>query len=60
MEKIQEALKNIHNLINELGPSRELALAKTKIEEAGMWVQQHLHLTKKVSSGQDASHPKEH
>ena len=57
---LQDKIKDLLNHLSSLAPSRELSLAKTKIEEGALWLQQHLHLTKQVTSGQDASHPKEH
>lgn len=46
-EKVQmQAIKDtglvFHTLIESLGASRELSLAKTKIEEAVMWAVKHL------------------
>ena len=42
MQKIKDAGLEFHNLIESLGGSRELALAKTKIEEAVMWGVKHI------------------
>lgn len=33
---------DFHQLLNNLGDSRELSLAKTKVEEAVMWAVKHI------------------
>ena len=47
VEKAQmQALKDkgleLHNLIESIGQSRELSIAKTKTEEAVMWAVKHI------------------
>lgn len=37
MQKIKDMGLDFHNFIESIGQSRELSLAKTKIEEAVMW-----------------------
>lgn len=42
MQRIKDEGLNFHDLINSIGNSRELSLAKTKIEEAVMWAVKHV------------------
>lgn len=42
MQKIKDVGLDLHNLIDEIGQSRELSIAKTKNEEAVMWAVKHL------------------
>lgn len=42
MENIKAGGQNFWSYIDGLGDSRELALAKTKIEEAVMWAVKHV------------------
>ena len=42
MQAIKDKGLEMHNLIESIGQSRELALAKTKTEEAVMWAVKHL------------------
>ena len=42
MQEIKDKGLELHNLIESIGASRELSLAKTKIEEAVMWAVKHL------------------
>lgn len=42
MQSIKDAGLSFHNLIESIGQSRELSLAKTKIEEAVMWAVKHV------------------
>ena len=42
MQMIKDSGLAFHSLVNELGESRELSLAKTKIEEAVMWAVKHI------------------
>lgn len=42
MQKIKDDGLHFHEFIDGLGQSRELALAKTKIEEAVMWAVKHI------------------
>lgn len=42
MLKIKDAGLGFHELIDRMGQSREISLAKTKIEEAVMWAVKHL------------------
>lgn len=42
MQKIKDDGLAFHGLIAELGNSRELSIAKTKIEEAVMWAVKHI------------------
>lgn len=37
MQKIAISVFDLHNLIDAIGQSRELSIAKTKTEEAVMW-----------------------
>lgn len=42
MKHIKDAGLNFHQYIDSIGDSRELTLAKTKIEEAVMWAVKHI------------------
>lgn len=42
MQAIKDKGLELYNLIDNLGHSRELSLAKTKVEEAVMWAIKHL------------------
>lgn len=42
MQKIKDIGLDFHNFIEGVGQSRELSLAKTKIEEAVMWAVKHV------------------
>lgn len=42
MQAIKDHGLHFHNYVTGLGASRELSLAKTKIEEAVMWAVKHL------------------
>jgi hypothetical protein len=42
MQSIKDIGLEFHNMLEQLGTSRELSLAKTKIEEAVMWSVKHL------------------
>lgn len=42
MQKIKDMGLDFHNAIEAIGQSRELSLAKTKIEEAVMWAVKHV------------------
>lgn len=42
MENIKNAGLSLWTLLNSLGTSRELSLAKTKVEEAVMWGTKHV------------------
>ena len=42
MQKIKDMGLDFHNFIDSIGQSRELSLAKTKIEEAVMWAVKHV------------------
>lgn len=42
MLAIKDAGLAMHDLIGSLGSSRELSLAKTKVEEAVMWAVKHI------------------
>jgi predicted acetyltransferase len=42
MQQIKAAGFNFHTLVESLGQSREISLAKTKVEEAVMWAVKHL------------------
>ncbi len=42
MQAIKDKGLELHNLIDSIGQSRELALAKTKVEESVMWAVKHL------------------
>lgn len=42
MKSIKDAGKDFFDLVDGLGSSREVSLAKTKIEEAVMWATKHI------------------
>lgn len=42
MQKVKDIGLDFFNYVGELGDSRELSLAKTKIEEAVMWAVKHI------------------
>ena len=42
MQKIKDDSLALHEFIGSLGGSRELSIAKTKIEEAVMWAVKHI------------------
>jgi len=42
MRDIKDAGLAFHDLVGSVGQSRELSLAKTKIEEAVMWAVKHI------------------
>lgn len=42
MQAIKDEGLRFHDLVSGMGNSRELALAKTKIEEAVMWAVKHI------------------
>lgn len=42
MQKIKDDGLAFHDFLNSLGGSRELSLAKTKVEEAVMWAVKHI------------------
>lgn len=42
MQAIKDRGLELHELIESIGQSRELAIAKTKTEEAVMWAVKHL------------------
>jgi len=42
MQKIKDVGLDLHNLIDAIGQSRELSIAKMKTEEAVMWAEKHL------------------
>ena len=42
MQAIKDKGLELHNLIDSVGQSRELSLAKTKAEEAVMWAVTHI------------------
>lgn len=42
MQAIKDKGLELHDLIESIGSSRELSLAKTKTEEAVMWAVKHL------------------
>lgn len=42
MQKIKDDGLAFHEYLSSLGGSRELALAKTKVEEAVMWAVKHI------------------
>ena len=42
LQTIKDKGLEFHTLVEDLGQSRELSLAKTKIEEAVMWAAKHL------------------
>lgn len=42
MQAIKDKGLELHSLIDSIGQSRELSLAKTKVEEAVMWAVKHV------------------
>lgn len=42
MQAIKDKGLEMHTVLEKLGQSRELSLAKTKVEEAVMWAVKHL------------------
>ena len=42
MQAIKDKGLELHNLIESIGQSRELSIAKTKTEEAVMWAVKHI------------------
>lgn len=42
MQAIKDEGLKLHQLIESVGQSRELSLAKTKVEEAVMWAVKHI------------------
>lgn len=42
MQAIKDKGLELHNLLESIGQSRELSLAKTKTEEAVMWAVKHI------------------
>lgn len=42
MQKIKDDALALHEFFSSLGTSRELSVAKTKIEEAVMWAVKHI------------------
>ena len=42
MQWLKDAGLQLHELIESIGSSRELSLAKTKVEEAVMWAVKHI------------------
>ena len=42
MQDIKDIGLAMHTMIEDIGSSRELALAKTKVEEAVMWAVKHI------------------
>lgn len=42
MQKIKDLGLDFHNYLESVGTSRELSLAKTKLEEVVMWAVKHL------------------
>lgn len=42
MQSIKDAGLAFHDLIEGMGQSREISLAKTKVEEAVMWAVKHI------------------
>lgn len=42
MAKVKDMGLEFHSLVDSLGSSRELSIAKTKIEESVMWAVKHL------------------
>lgn len=42
MQAIKDQGQAFHDLVEKVGLSRELSLAKTKIEEAVMWAVKHI------------------
>ena len=44
MHKIKSDAADLYDCIDELGESRELSIAKTKLEEVVMWATKHITL----------------
>lgn len=42
MRRVKDMGRELHEFVGAIGNSRELALAKTKIEEAVMWAVKHI------------------
>ncbi len=42
MQKLKDMGLELHEFIEKLGGSREISVAKTKVEEAVMWAVKHL------------------
>jgi len=42
MQKLKDMGLEIHEFIDKIGNSREISIAKTKIEEAVMWAVKHI------------------
>ncbi len=42
MQSIRDVGLHFHSLVGSIGESRELSIAKTKIEEAVMWAVKHV------------------
>ena len=42
MQRIKDMGAELHTYLNIIGSSRELSIAKTKIEEAVMWAVKHV------------------
>ena len=42
MQALKDKGLELHSLIDSIGQSRELSLAKTKVEEAVMWAVKHV------------------
>lgn len=42
MQAIKDAGRDFHTMLEGIGESREMSIAKTKIEEAVMWAVKHL------------------
>jgi hypothetical protein len=42
MQKLKDDGLSFHTFVESLGASRELSIAKTKIEEAVMWAVKHI------------------
>ena len=42
MQEIKELGEQFHTILGDLGDTREISLAKTKVEEAVMWAVKHI------------------
>ena len=42
MQAVKDKALELHTLMSSLGETRELSLAKTKVEEAVMWAVKHI------------------
>ena len=42
MVRVKDFGLALHSLLDEIGSSREISLAKTKVEEAVMWAVKHI------------------